>query len=75
MFQSHVVASWGFNGDGDLGDSTTGVTKISAGRMFNLALRSDGTVWSWGQNDHGQLGNGATVSTMTPVKVAVLEFK
>jgi len=85
VFQSHVVASWGFNNEGDLGDGTTtdrslygdiklanDVVQVAAGYYFGLALRSDGTVWAWGNNDHGQLGNGTTVSTMTPVKVTGL---
>lgn len=35
------------------------VTRISAGRHFSLALKTDGTVWSWGSNAFGQLGDGS----------------
>lgn len=36
------------------------VIQISAGSLYAMALRSDGTVWSWGSNSNGQLGTGAT---------------
>jgi alpha-tubulin suppressor-like RCC1 family protein len=81
-----TVWAWGGNGIGQLGHGTTsdrelapvqvtglaGVTKISAGGYFSLALRSDGTVWAWGYNLYGQLGNGTTVSSSVPVKVTGL---
>ena len=31
---------------------------IAAGDFHNMALRTDGTVWSWGYNGAGQLGDG-----------------
>jgi alpha-tubulin suppressor-like RCC1 family protein len=37
------------------------VVAISAGSIHNLAIKSDGSLWSWGDNKHGQLGDG-TVS-------------
>jgi alpha-tubulin suppressor-like RCC1 family protein len=49
-----------------------GVTRISAGDGFVLALCSDGTVSAWGDNRRGQLGNGTMVSSPVPVKVAGL---
>jgi alpha-tubulin suppressor-like RCC1 family protein len=33
---------------------------ISAGQFHNLAIKSDGTLWSWGENLCGQLGDGST---------------
>ncbi len=50
------------------------VTKISAGRDFGLALRSDGIVFAWGGDRFGQLGNGATSYSpvSVPVKIAGL---
>src|SRR5690606_24171193 len=45
-----------------------GVTEVSAGGYFNLALKSDGTVVAWGRDDKDQcklpkgLYNGITVS-------------
>ena len=83
VFQSHVVASWGFNNEGDLGDGTTtdrslygdiklanDLVQVAAGYYFGLALRSDGTVWAWGNNDHGQLGNSTLAGHLTPERMA-----
>ena len=50
----------------------TGVTKIAAGGLFSLALRSDGTVWAWGYNAVGELGNGTTADSNVPVQVTGL---
>jgi len=35
---------------------------VSAAVEHNLALRSDGSIWSWGENLNCQLGNGTTAS-------------
>ncbi|MFB5269427.1 OmpL47-type beta-barrel domain-containing protein [Paenibacillus enshidis] len=55
------VWSWGYNGNGQLGDGTTtnqtgaiqvpGISQIvdvATGGSHTLALKSDGTVWGWG---------------------------
>ncbi len=49
----------------------SGVTAISAGGLFNLAVRQDGTVVAWGANDQGQLGDGTTTSRFIPIQVCV----
>ena len=81
-----TVWAWGDNRAGQLGRGTTsnhevaparvsglaGVTKISAGDDFALALGSDGTVSAWGDNRRGQLGNGTTATSAVPVTVAGL---
>jgi len=81
-----TVWAWGDNRAGQLGRGTTsnhevtparvtglaGVTKISAGADFALALRSDGTVSAWGDNRRGQLGNGTTTDPAGPVQVTGL---
>lgn len=82
-----TVWTWGGNTGGDLGTGTTattaysrpvqvpgltGVTQISAGGNFVLALRSDGTVWAWGANDYGELGDGTTFDSSVPVQVTGL---
>ena len=47
----------------------TGVTAVSAGFDSEVALKSDGTVWSWGYNNKGQLGNNTTTNSFFPVQV------
>jgi alpha-tubulin suppressor-like RCC1 family protein len=83
-----TVWAWGDDASGELGDDhgdtlgysdtpvqvagLTGVTQVAAGTNFDLALRSDGTVWAWGQNEDGQLGNGTTNDSAVPVQVTGL---
>jgi len=50
----------------------TGVSGISAGASYSLALLSGGTVKAWGAGAFGQLGNGATVEELAPVAVSGL---
>ena len=47
------------------------VTKLGGRTYWNLAVKSDGTMWAWGMNQSGQMGNG-TVSAyvVTPVQVS-----
>ncbi|MBI3560652.1 MAG: S8 family serine peptidase [Gammaproteobacteria bacterium] len=82
------VWSWGYNGNGQLGDGTAlttlrtspgplaalsaGVTDIAGGEFHNTAVKSDGTAWAWGYNATGQLGNNTSVDQSTPVQVSGL---
>jgi len=72
-------------GNGTFDDSTTpvevktasgatlgSVKAIAVGSEFNLALKSNGTVWAWGYNGDGQLGNGTFDGTNVPMKVSNL---
>jgi len=85
VVQSRVVASWGSNTYGQLGDGTTAgrsqygdirvgndVVQVAAGLVHALAVRSDGTVWAWGSNEQGELGDGTQTDRSTPVQVAGL---
>lgn len=48
-----------------------GVTALSRGGTFSVALKSDGesdgVAWSWGSNNVGQLGDGTTTDRAVPV--------
>lgn len=83
---SGSVFTWGNNGNGRLGNGTSGGrTSIPArlqslsgirsvvGVHTNLALQADGTVWAWGINVNGLLGTGNTsYFNASPAKVSGL---
>jgi len=76
----------GHNFWGELGDGTTtnrstpvqvasGVATVSAGPIYSLYLKTDGTLWAMGNNDSGQFGDGTTTGNLkpkrsTPMRVA-----
>jgi hypothetical protein len=47
----------------------SGVTSISSGESFGLALLSNRTVMSWGHNAEGELGDGTQNTRVAPVPV------
>ncbi|MCL2503639.1 MAG: cell wall-binding repeat-containing protein [Coriobacteriia bacterium] len=77
--------AWGNNECGQLGDGTSGAsakkiipTRVgadsdwetaSAGSLYTLAIKSDGSLWAWGINDRGQLGDGTTTQKGTPTRI------
>jgi alpha-tubulin suppressor-like RCC1 family protein len=79
------IRSWGYGGDGDLGNGTTvdhsnvpvsvinltglKATEISGGCDSACALISDGTMRCWGYGWDGELGNGTFSPTNAPVQV------
>jgi alpha-tubulin suppressor-like RCC1 family protein len=85
------VWAWGRNSYGQLGRGSltnvpsppalvtglSGITHISAGTFYSLAVQGDGgrggLLWAWGRNDRGQLGEGSTSSRSIPVRVIGLD--
>ena len=78
------VFTWGDNTYGQLGNGTvktsdepvevtfpegTIITQIAAGENHNVALDSNGNVWTWGRNNNYQIGN-TRASQYTPYKVS-----
>jgi alpha-tubulin suppressor-like RCC1 family protein len=77
-----TVWAWGNNGDGQLGNGTTGgsstlpvqvpgLANVAAVAAYwhMIAVKRDGTVWAWGSNDNGQLGMGTTTPSAVPLQV------
>jgi alpha-tubulin suppressor-like RCC1 family protein len=78
------VKCWGFNGNGQVGDNTSGtdryvpvdvtgltsgVAVVVTGRNHSCALLDTGGVQCWGANSEGQLGNNTTTPSSVPVDV------
>jgi hypothetical protein len=87
LLSDGTVDTWGYDGDGELGDGRTapvyrlipapvpgldGVIQIAAGYQHVLALKSDGTVWAWGYNFFRELGDGTQTDRATPFQVPSL---
>jgi alpha-tubulin suppressor-like RCC1 family protein len=49
----------------------TNWSKVYAGELHSMAIKTDGTLWAWGSNVYGYLGDGTTVSKNSPVQVGV----
>jgi len=80
--------AWGFNNKGQVGDETinnqSSPVQIgaltdwasmasSANRYFNVAIKTDGTMWSWGYNGiGGQLGLGDGNNRSSPTQIGAL---
>jgi alpha-tubulin suppressor-like RCC1 family protein len=56
--------------DGAIPAGTT-FTQIAAGGYLDLALASNGHLYSWGYNEFGELGNGTNSNSTSAVPVAV----
>ncbi|MEO7098703.1 MAG: hypothetical protein ABI162_05035 [Luteolibacter sp.] len=77
---------WGFGSNGALGlgvltasrnvPTQIGVASdwqtVAAGESHNLAIKTDGTLWSWGTNYSGQVGNGTTTAQTSPIQIGTL---
>jgi alpha-tubulin suppressor-like RCC1 family protein len=74
--------SWGYGTYGalGLGDTTTQYSpvqvgalttwsSITAGTLYSLAIKTNGTMWAWGPNGYGQLGQGNTTARSSPVQI------
>ena len=88
MTSASGVKCWGWNGYGQLGESTlvdrttptavfglaSGVASIEAGAIHTCAVLNTGGVQCWGDNGSGQIGNGGNPSleVMKPANVTSL---
>jgi len=48
--------------------------KVASGNHFNVAIKTDGTLWVWGKNDKGQLGLGDHIDRSIPTKVGIENY-
>lgn len=51
----------------------SGVTDISGGKSFTMALKDDGVLYGWGRGDKGQLGTGFGVAVDMYVMASIPE--
>jgi alpha-tubulin suppressor-like RCC1 family protein len=45
---------------------------VGATTAWNVAVKTNGTLWAWGWNSVGQLGDGTTVDKSSPVQIGTL---
>ncbi len=77
-----LVACWGRNVNGELGDSTSqsrnapvtakslvGAVSVAAGSGHSCATTASGSVYCWGNNVNGQIGDGTNTQRKVPTAV------
>ncbi|MCK5074189.1 MAG: hypothetical protein KAQ98_12235, partial [Bacteriovoracaceae bacterium] len=89
LLETGGVKCWGYNGHGEVGNSTSGVdvvvpdnvtglssgvTKIVNGYYHTCALLNSGTMKCWGSGLSGQIGDGAKTSYLEPADVTNLNY-
>jgi hypothetical protein len=80
--------SWGFNGNGQLGNGTTSaglsaaVFKIesegswdyvSCGAVHAAGIKTDGSLWAWGGNTANQVNSSAVQSISVPTRIGTAQ--
>lgn len=85
--EDYAIASWGNNGDGQLGDGTTtnrsSPTRIGTctwkaidgGGYHSLGIRGDNRLLSWGNNGYGELGDGTYEDRLEPTLIGSCTWK
>lgn len=78
------VFSWGYNGNGQLGNGTNAnqpnptrvsnltavvIQKVICGNAHSLLLSDDGAIYAFGSNSYGQLGTGTKSNQTSPVRI------
>ena len=79
------VFSWGYNGNGQLGNGTNAnqpnptkvsglngivIQKVVCGNAHTLLLSDDGAIYAFGSNSYGQLGTGSKANQTSPIRIA-----
>ncbi len=86
LLATGAVKCWGYNGYGQIGDTTTsnrsiptqvstlttGVQSLSVGWEHTCAALTTGAAKCWGRNSEGQVGDGTYTNRSAPVSVAGL---
>ncbi|MFN9914375.1 MAG: RCC1 domain-containing protein, partial [Pirellulaceae bacterium] len=81
--QDGTLWAWGrTDNNGSLGDGTnnysaspiqigtdTSWSKVYAGELHSMAIKTNGTLWAWGSNVYGYLGDGTQTGRNSPVQI------
>ena len=63
------IAIYAVSSPVQVGALTTWLQVSAHDSYSNIAVKTNGTIWTWGNNDNGQLGQNITLNVSSPIQV------